>query len=408
MNGGRRLALVLICVILVTACGQSADAQTSSGASSAGPSEPPPSASASASSEPSASSSASGSSSPGTIATWPATADFDSDPDNTYVTDVAAWSGGFVAIGSAWESELRVTGPEMPAIWTSADGSSWERQPVDLGMDNVTLIGVAPRADGRLMLVGRVPGTGEGPALLVAATVSWLSDDAVTWEPAELLLPDDAVVDSFDHGPAGYALTEGGSIWFSPDGSDWTNTYDGASAVVAGEEGFVALALPEAAGPSSVVASGDGQTWFPSESIASPLLDVAALGGDWVAVGYSDASTIMVWHSADGLTWMPTLDVNDLTGPNGPKTGMGLNELAINGASLGGGAGHAFLTLTNNHCCAQMSWNYGVWGSQDGAAWTPVIERDAFVSSVASSDDAIVIGGHLRRGEAAAFWIGGP
>ena len=335
-------------------------------------------------------------------------ADFDSDPDNTYVTDIAAWSGGFVAIGSAWESESRVTGPEMPAIWTSADGSSWDRQPVDLGVENVTLIGVAPRADGRLMLVGRVPGTGEGPSLLVAETVSWVSDDATTWEPVELLLPDDAVVDSFDHGPAGYALTEGGSLWFSPDGSDWTNTYEGASAVVAGEEGFVALAIPAAAGPSSVVASGDGQSWFPSESIASPLFDVASLGTDWVAVGNSDANTIMVWHSTDGLGWTPTLDVNDLTGPDGPKTGLGLDALAIHTAALAGGAGHAFLALTANHCCAQMPWSHGVWGTQDGTTWTPVIEDDALVSSVAASDEATVLGGHLRRGEAAAFWIGEP
>jgi hypothetical protein len=134
---------------------------------------------------------------------------------------------------------------------------------------------------------------------------------------------------------------------------------------------------------------------------------VAPLGADWVATGYSgDPITITVWHSANGLDWAPVLDVNDLTGPDGPKTGRGLNEAAINGASVVGGAGHAFLTLTNNHCCAQMSWNYGVWGSADGITWAPVVEGDAFVSSVASGGGSTIFAGHLRRGDDAAFWIG--
>lgn len=137
------------------------------------------------------------------------------------------------------------------------------------------------------------------------------------------------------------------------------------------------------------------------------MFDVAALGGDWVAVGATaNPHTITVWHSANGLDWAQVVDVNDLTGPDGAKTGRGLDALAINGASLAGGAGYAFLTLTNNHCCAQMSWNYGVWGSADGTTWTPVVEGDAFVSSVASDGAATVLAGHLRRGEDAAFWIG--
>ncbi len=73
---------------------------------------------------------------------------------------------------------------------------------------------------------------------------------------------------------------------------------------------------------------------------------------------------------------------------------------------MAGGAGYTFLTLTNNHCCAQMPWNHGVWGSDDGITWEPVIDGDAFVSSVASNGGTTVLGGHLRRGEDAAFWIG--
>ena len=129
--------------------------------------------------------------------------------------------------------------------------------------------------------------------------------------------------------------------------------------MVAGDQGFVAAT----ASPAAIVASGDGRSWYPGSNRLPA--NVAALGGDWVATGYSgDSTTITVWHSANGLDWTPGIDVNDLTGPDGPKTGRGLNEAAINGASLAGGAGYAFLTLTNNHCCAQMPWNYGVWGSR--------------------------------------------
>ena len=371
------------------------------------------------SSTPTAMTSAPPTGSPGPVA-WRATDTFDASPATSYVTDLAAWSGGFVAIGSAWETEVHVTA-EMPALWTSVDGESWEQQPIELGIRDVTLIGVAPRSDGRLLLVGRVPGSGAKPDVSPPRSVAWLSDDAATWEEVALPLSDSAMLASLAHGPKGYVLGAGpasaelapgadqtpGELWFSEDGIGWTKTYEGAAQVVAGEEGFVAVQSSLAAGPSSVAASADGLTWVPSDPIAAPLLDVAPLGGDWIATGYGgDPATILVFHSTNGLQWQPVLDVNDLTGPDGPKTGRGLDEFAINGASLAGGAGHAFLTLTNNHCCAQMSWNYGVWASSDGASWTPAVEGDALVSSVASAAGTDVLGGHLGRGDAAAFWIG--
>lgn len=357
--------------------------------------------------------------SPGPTA-WRATDTFDASRATSYVADVAAWSGGFVAVGSAWETEHHVNA-ETPALWTSVDGQSWTEQPTELGVLDVTLVGVAPRSDGRLLLVGSVPGSGANPDAPPPRSVAWVSDDAATWEEVALPLSDNVILASLAHGPKGYVLGAStpytefapgadqtpGELWFSPDAISWTKTYEGAADVVAGDEGFVAVQSALAAGPSSVAASADGVTWIPSDPIAAPLLDVAPLGGDWIATGYGgEPATILVLHSANGLQWEPVLDVNELTGPDGPKTGRGLNELAINGASLAGGASHAFLTLTNNHCCAQMPWNYGVWGSTDGTSWTLAVEGDALVSSVASSAATEVLGGHLGRGDAAAFWIG--
>lgn len=330
-----------------------------------------------------------------------------------------SWSGGWLAVGSGWESEFLVTN-EMPAMWTSEDGRSWQTHPVALGVEDVTLLGVVERADGRLLLVGRVPGSA-GASGADPANVAWVSEDAIRWEEVELPVSDNASVDSLDHGPRGYVLSARtsytefapeadstpGEVWFSADGIEWTKTHEGAVGVTAGDEGFVAIQFPLAGGPSQVVASADGQTWYASEIVGAPLFDVAALGGDWVATAAGeDSGSIQVLHSENGLAWTPVLDVNDLTGPDGPKTGRGLNEAAINSANLVGSNGYAFLMLGNNHCCAQMGWTYGVWVTTDGGTWNEAIPGNASVSSVAAADGLTVLGGHLGRGEDATFWVG--
>jgi hypothetical protein len=333
-------------------------------------------------------------------ASWRMAGSFDSNPGTSYATDVAAWGGGFIAIGSAWESEFHVTA-ELPVIWNSADGETWEQLTVDLGVSDLSLIGIATRSDGCLLMMGRTPGTGEAIEPLAPGSLAWVSQDGITWEEIPLPIQGDALVTSFDHGPRGFVLTDSdGSLWFSQDGIDWSVTYDEVTHAAAGEEGFIALR-----GPSlSVIASADGQTWHDASPSSPPLSDVAPIGSDWVGLG-SDDSGILIFHSANGLDWNPVLNVNDLTGPDGPKTGGGLNEPALGGASLIGGAGHAFVSLTNNHCCAQMSWNYGVWGSLDSKSWAPVIEGDAFVSSSATDGVNSILAGHLGRGNDAAFWI---
>lgn len=334
------------------------------------------------------------------------TASFDSSPRTAYVTDVAAWRGGFVAIGGGYETAYQVAA-EIPGLWTSPDGQLWEARPIELAMDDASLIGVAPRSDGRLLMVANVRGSGAASEPSAARSMAWISDDGVNWEPTELSGVGNGPVTSLDHGPRGYVLTAQDNVWFSADGIEWRLSYEGAAGAVAGDEGFVAIRVARDGSLRAVIASADGKEWYESAATSATLVDVAAMGGDWVAVGYSPAPhTLTVWHSANGLDWFQTLDVNDLTGPDGPKTGRGLDELAINGASLAGGAGHAFLTLTNNHCCAQMSWNYGVWGSSDGSSWVPVVEGDAFVSSVATDGQTTIAAGHLRRGEIPAFWVG--
>lgn len=181
------LAAPLVSVMILTACGAAATSASTSPSASVAPTRAPAPTSTPTStpSEPPASPTVAHTPRPvvshQSFSSWRMTASFDTAPATSYATDVAAWSGGFVAIGSAWETEFHVTG-EMPAIWTSVDGESWVAQPVDIGVDNVSLIGIAPRADGRLLMVGKVPGTGAMPDQPSPASVAWVSDDARNWE----------------------------------------------------------------------------------------------------------------------------------------------------------------------------------------------------------------------------------
>jgi hypothetical protein len=63
------------------------------------------------------------------------------------------------------------------------------------------------------------------------------------------------------------------------------------------------------------------------------------------------------------------------------------------------------MTLTWNHCCAQMDVNIGVWTSVDGTAWSAAAIADGLIRSVASDGTLTVLAGQIGRGARAAFWI---
>lgn len=349
---------------------------------------------------------------------WVRTDSFDADPGSAYVVDVAAWDQGFVAIGSAWPDKTVVAGPEMPALWTSVDGAAWEARPIDLGVTNLRLVGIAPIDDGGgLLVVGHtsdafVDAVEPGPM----RSYAWVSEDATVWVPLDLALSTSAPATSFDSGPQGYVLTVNGAIWFSPDGRDWEQTFeDEAIKVVAGDEGFVAVLRRDAQGERPVVASADGRVWYDALPVDGTVVSVAPLDGDWLAAVETPDLGFTVWLSPDGLEWTQVLHVDDLTGPDGPKSGRGLEYDSISGVSLVGatGAGHAFITLTGNHCCAQLGWNLGVYTTTDGRTWSAVpaaamdSSHGALVAGIAVAEDGTrVLGGHIGRGDDALFWIG--
>jgi hypothetical protein len=134
---------------------------------------------------------------------------------------VVEHDGGLVAVGCV----ARPAGDCIrPAIWTSADGRSWERSLPDL--DPSWQIRDAASVDGRLILVG---GTGvDESAVAVVAT----SDDAVVWDTQEVR--QGALLDDVVGAPDGAMLAAGwrfgssgavGLLLRSDDGgSTWTDT----------------------------------------------------------------------------------------------------------------------------------------------------------------------------------------
>jgi hypothetical protein len=339
-------------------------------------------------------------------------ASFGEEGELEFAIAVVAWNGRFVAVGHHFDSGY-IGPPSSARAWSSSDGRRWVEQPLDLGTQDVSLVGIAPVDDGRLLLVGVVganPPYTE-PEAPPARTAAWTSDDALTWQEVDLGLPNSVVANSFAFGPMGYALSTGTQLWHSADGLGWTLAHDapeegGFHDVVAGDEGFVARGYISPSGGALVLASGDGQTWYEAPSLpGGGALDVTSLDGDWLALAFeADSSTISVWWSANGLDWTRTIDVNDLTGPDGPKAGRGM-ESGITGGTLASAGRRAYLTLTWNHCCAQMAVNVGVWTSVDGAAWSPVVLEGGLIQSVALGNNVAVLAGHIGRGARAAFWI---
>ena len=395
-----RLAPPVILLLVLAACGPGTSPSPSVAPSATASASPEPSvpASVAASAQPSATAASSAAPSGGTGALTLASS-FD-DHDLEFASAVVPWGDGFAAIGHYYDADFVVESePNGPLVWTSADGLTWNPTAATFGVTGVQLFGLAPLDGGSLLAIGSVAGTG---------VTGWTSTDATSWTEVVLPMTDGPFIPTLAFGEIGYVMGAGPELWHSSDGAAWTLVHQLSGdaqfrTVSAGDEGFVAHGAGSAAG--ALLASGDGTTWFTaSDLVATAVIDIAPLGGDWLATAYHDSpSTIMVWRSANGLDWTTTTDVNDLTGPNGPKAGQGLDSLITN-AGLMEADGRAFLALSWNHCCAQRDVGVGVWSSPDGAAWTAALPADVVAVAGADNGGASVLVGYLERGADAAFW----
>ncbi|NKZ02473.1 sialidase family protein [Actinomadura latina] len=248
------------------------------------------------------------------------------------VAGVAAKGAQAVAVGS--------TGGDA-AIWTSSDGSAWNRARFSGGISRPALqrlTSVTSGGGGWLVVGDGGGGPLRGPLVLTSA-------DGNVWKPADtdpvFERKDDQTLATYGAaaGPSGYVVVgddgPSGAIWFSPDLRTWQrgggehrndltaerNGNRWVRSAAGGSFGFVAaggMLDPKAGGARrpAVWTSADGKKWrlqqlqLPNGLSQGSLTYVAAKGGVLVAAGDAVGTRGLVtlgYVSADGgKTWRET------------------------------------------------------------------------------------------------------
>lgn len=270
------------------------------------------------------------------------------------------------------------------AIWTSPDGSAWNRARFSGGLSRPALQRLTSVAAGGAgwLAVGDGGGAPRGPLVLTSA-------DGAVWKPADI----DPVFERRGSqalstygaaaGPSGYVVVgddgPSGAIWFSPDLSTWqrgggvgrndltaaANGNRWVRAAAGGSFGFVAaggVLDPQASGARrpAVWTSADGKKWrlqqlqLPTGLSQGSLTYVAAKGNVLVAVGdaVGTSGPIVLGYVSDdgGKTWRET----KLPTP-------GSDPLARATAVTAGSGGFVVAGASGSDVVA--------WTSPDGASW---------------------------------------
>lgn len=275
----------------------------------------------------------------------------DLDDANEHVMlDVAAFGGGFVAVGRQSHAA------DVHAFTLrSTDGLAWESGPSDdvrfAGAEMSSLVVVGDR----LFAVGSEMTDDRGG---VRAAV-WATDDGRTWRTAA--------------GPFDEAYP---------------------SSLAAGNDGLLMVGWSARDTQATAWSSSDGLAWesrameLPVPADAAQFGDLAAVGDGWMAVGAVSAggdapAAPVVWRSADGLSW--TCHVLDAGGSSYSHAWelhrSGDRWLVVGDAADGCGFGAS---------CA----GYAIaWASPDGVSWSEAILEP----------EPIVLGGTAYDGTAGGF-----
>ena len=200
--------------------------------------------------------------------------DFDVFSDGGGMYDVVASPHGLVAVGATeyWVNEEQTLLTLRPSVWVSPDGLEWvrawdgmetERDIAAYGQFDVQMQAVTVATDGTLVAVGSML---DDQGAAVAAV--WTSIDGTTWDRVphdpsifggdgdlELTMWD-VVADTSGFVAVGGERQSGAmhpALWTSPDGLSWTRVeLDSATADYAGRFGNVAV------GGEGLVATGPG------------------------------------------------------------------------------------------------------------------------------------------------------
>lgn len=236
-------------------------------------------------------------------------------PPGSVVTDFASTGSLLVAVGAVTDGFAEDPEGSTAAVWTSLDGSDWERSELFGDLRGARLLDVAFGLDGLVAAGARTRNGGADGVLL-------FSEDGLTWRRIEtggLAAADDEsvlAVASTDRawlatGRVAPARCLGtGCVdtlhrqWASTDGTAWTFTDDGGmppQLFGANDESFFGIRFE---GPSlEVAASPDGQDWRAITGVLRVADDVIVGGwsrsidGFVVAAVAPNDQTLLVWRS---------------------------------------------------------------------------------------------------------------
>jgi hypothetical protein len=251
-------------------------------------------------------------------------------PDESWAVAraVTASGPGLVAVG--WANVGQDANPRV-AIWTSSDGLEWSRVPNAPGLalaPGVNTDFPEPGPRDVAAWSGGLVAVGVGGAAGTSAVI-WTSPDGWTWTPVPDL-PDAALrwAHGVAEGPEGLVVVGGSGAnpdfraeaWVSRNGTSWAAATRPAGIEMESVIGWADRLVAVGGAPASWVSS-DGRTWTGAPSQKSTrgvrLSDVAGVGDRLVAIGSTmrdDGRLPGAWVSEDGLLWSQPPQANVFVG----------------------------------------------------------------------------------------------
>jgi len=292
---------------------------------------------------------------------------------------------GIVAVGTGCEDDAEQCAP-YPTVWTSSDGTSWNRSSPDPDVFGETgaLEDVVNTEYGLIAVGGFY--TFDEETALIQPTV-WLSPDGIQWErvwqgeaydftSAPVITHSESGFQSLAANNEGRVVGVGsavngrgdfvGAIWTSTDGRDWERIDKDSEMFASTTDSYVAIQ------------------------------DVAAGPGGFVAVGSDGGTEVAIWHSPDGLTWTRA------------NTGGQPFEY-IGTLSAVDSLGAGWVIAGPDGFSGSVGGTVTLWTSPDGLTWDRVKSIDpGYASSVVTTESGIAVGGAIFGTDDfhAAVWAG--
>lgn len=332
-----------------------------------------------------------------------------------HAADVVAWNGVLIAGGHTDNEEEGF----RPAVWSSADGLTWQPAPAPAA-EHTRITALA--ADGEWLLAAGLtfkPNVTDDRSLVATF---WRSHDGRTWERVAerpdfvigLDLTDGAETGLFDlavGGPGWVAvggIRDGGAtIWTSSDGTDWRRAATLGTGVIYGiaptEYGFVAVGAT--GGPNSegrVWTSSDGARWTRVTGLPTgQITSIASRGPALVGGGWGPT----VWRSVDGEAWEAV--------PDQPALRRRTSEEAIATVVA---PSWGFVAAGGVTCPTSIDACPAAFSSADGWRWVRTLlsgqeaARMLPLASVVNGDEVVLVGAYdlrtLQQGWRS--WVGMP